>query len=58
MLHAKVQDHRTSGYGEDFKGFDHIIIGQAVSEEKIFENGERRRRRQQRQQRRRSIDIL
>ena len=24
MLHAKFQDHRTSGSGEDFKGFYHI----------------------------------
>ena len=26
MLHAKFQDHRTSGSGEDFKGFHHIYI--------------------------------
>ena len=26
MLHAKFQDHRTSGSGEeDFKGFNHIL---------------------------------
>ena len=24
MLHAKFQDHRTSGSGEDFKGLYHI----------------------------------
>ena len=24
MLHAKFQDHRTSGSGEDFQGFYHI----------------------------------
>ena len=24
MLHAKFQDHRTSGSGDDFKGFYHI----------------------------------
>ena len=24
MIHAKVQDHMTSGSGEDFKGFHHI----------------------------------
>ena len=84
MLHAKFQDHRTSGSGEDFlKVFTingrgghlghatwtiytnlvspfprrlhikFVLIGQAVSEEKMYENGER-----QRQQRRRSMGIL
>ena len=24
MLHAKFQDHMSSGSGEDFKGYDHI----------------------------------
>ena len=75
MLHAKFQDNRTSGSGEEiFKGFYHIwawqpswscdldhlyklsspfprrlhiklaLIGQAVSEEKTFENGGQLRR--------------
>ena len=26
MLHAKFQDHRISGSGEDFKGFYHIWV--------------------------------
>ena len=26
MLHAKFQDHRTSGSGEDFLGFYHIWV--------------------------------
>ena len=46
MLHAKFQDHRTFGSGEeDFLRFlpymGMALIGQAVSEEKIFENGGR-----------------
>ena len=52
MLHAKFQDHRTSGSGvEDFQrvlpymGMAAILIGQVVSEEKTFEivndNGQR-----------------
>ena len=24
MLHANILDHRTFGYGKDFKGFHHI----------------------------------
>ena len=80
MLHAKFQDHKTSGSGEeDFNGFSHIwawrpswsfdlnhlyklsfppsqggstqnlaLIGQAVLEEKMFENGERRHQRRSR----------
>ena len=39
MLHAKFQDHRTSGSGEE--DFLRFLIGQAVSEEKIFKNGGR-----------------
>ena len=27
MIHAKVQDHRTSGFGEDFLRFYHIWAG-------------------------------
>ena len=81
MLHAKFQDHRTSGSGEKifFKVFTihghgghlghvaraiyinfrspfprrlHIkfdLIGQAVSEEKTFENGGQQQRRRRRQ---------
>ena len=75
MLHAKFQDHRTSGYGEEcLKGLTiygrgghlgHVdkmsqtsfcspyskrlhkkcLIGQAVSEKKMFEHCGRRRRR-------------